>query len=232
MKWLLLLAALWSPVAFAWPVDWVHDVEVNREKFLRLPPVDLIDVEDPSIAEVKYLDDTNELLMVGLKVGRTQVLLRSNGRIAVWRIRVGQKPVTDAKLWAAAEKACPDFHPTPLEDTKLTVTVQNDACRKALLALFQTDAFEARFIELTFDGAVLQLQLKALQDELKKRFAGKVSSRYVGAGLVLEGTVSAREHRQVLWAVLKINLGRYAVSDEIEETPEPAPIDAGSKPVK
>lgn len=222
--WVLLVLA--GP-AFAWPVDWIHDVEPGKEKFLKLPRVDWIEVDDPKVAAVEWIAESNELLIIGLKPGRATVLLGADGKVAAWRIRVGGAPVTDEPAFVAAKKACPDLKPTPLEEVKLTVTVQDEACRKALLTLFQSDAFEARHLDLTLEGKVLQAQLKSVQEGLLAVTKGKVNARYVGAGLILDGKVSVAEHRKVLWEVLKRTLGRFALDDQLELPPPPPAVDAG-----
>jgi hypothetical protein len=107
---------------------------------------------------------------------------------------------------------------------KLTVTVQDEACRKALLALFQTDAFEARHLELTFEGKVLQAQLKSVQEGLLATTKGRVKARYVGAGLIVDGPVTHAEHRKMLWEIFKRTLGRFALDDQTQK-PE---LDGGS----
>lgn len=212
--------------AFAWPVDWVHDVEVGKERFVKLPTLDWSQVEDPKVAAVEWLADSNELLLSGLKPGRTIVLLGAQGKVAAWRLRVGGKPVQDEKLAAAAQKACPDLKWTPLDEVKLTVTVHNDGCRQALQALFQTDAVEARAIELTWSQEALQSQLKDLQKAFEQVAKGKVAAKYVGAGLVLSGTVTEAEYRKVLWEVLKRSLGRFALDDQLTVQ---ASADAGAR---
>lgn len=224
----LLALSLWvvPALAQAWPVDWIHDVEPGKEKFVRLPGLDWFEVEDPKVARLEWLEESGELLITGLKPGRTVVLLGAFGKVAAWRVRVGGKPVTDDAAFAAAQKACPDFKPTPLEDIKLTVTVQAEPCRKALLALFQTDAFEARHLELTFAGDVLQAQLKAVEEGLRVAAGKKATARYVGAGLVLEGQVSRDEHHRLLWEVLRRTLGRFALDDRLEE---PREADGGAR---
>jgi len=211
--------------AFAWPVDWVHDVEPGKEKFLKLPRVDWFEVDEPQVVSVEWVAESNELLLIGLKPGRATVLLGADGKVAAWRVRVGGAPVRDDVGFVAARKACPDLKATPLEEVKLTVTAQDEPCRKALLTLFQSDAFEARHLELTLDGKVLQTQLKSVQDGLMQVTHGRVKARYVGAGLILDGPVSVAEHRKVLWEVLKRTLGRFALDDQMEVAPAP---DAGS----
>jgi len=212
-------------LAGAWPVDWVHDVEPGKEKFVRLPRLDWFEVEDPGVVQVEWLADSGELLLSALRPGRTVLLLGADGKVAAWRIRVGTRPVTDDGAWKAAQKACPDFASTPLEDVKLTVTVHDEGCRKALTALFQTDAVEARHLELTFTMPVLQAQLKSLEAGLRAIAGRRVTARYVGAGLVLEGQVSREEHRRILWTVLERTLGRFALDDRLVEL---APPDAGA----
>jgi hypothetical protein len=204
----------------AWPADMVHDVEPGREKFVRLAAVEWVEVEDPSIATAEIME-SGELLLSGLKPGRTLVLLYAEGRFAVWRVRVGGKP--ELPSTDAAKKACPDLKLRPQDDTKLTATVQDEKCWKALLALFQGDGFVARELDLTFDPKVLQAQLKSIQDGLKKG----LSSRYVGAGLVLEGEVTQAEHRRVLWELFKRSVGRVALDDKLEVKGDAA--DAGRR---
>ncbi len=222
-----LAVALAPGLARAWPVDWIHDVEVGKEKFLKLPKVDWFEVEDPKVLSVEWFPETNELVMTGLKAGRTRMLLGADGKVAAWRVRVGQKPALDEAAAAAARKACPTFRPAPSEEVKLTVTAHDEACRAALTALFKTDAFEARSLELEFEGKVLQAQLKAVQEALGKIAGDRLKARYVGAGLVVEGKVSQAEHRKMLWAILDTTLGRFALDDRTEVEPPPDVPDAG-----
>lgn len=226
MRFVLTFAVLCSAPALAWPVDWAHDVEPGKERFVRLPRVDWFEVEDPKVAQVEWLADSNELLLSGLKAGRTVVLLGAEGKVAAWRVRVGQKPLQDEKALQAAQKACPDLKLTPLDDVKLTVTVHAEPCRQALKALFQTDVVEARALELTWTQDMLQAQLKELQRAFDGIAKGKVSAKYVGAGLVLTGKVSEAEHRKLLWEVLRRSLGRFALDDQLEVT---AAADGGAR---
>lgn len=225
-RFLLVLLAFLPAQAGGWPVDWIHDVEAGKEKFIKLPGVDWFEVDDPKVLSVEWIPESNELLLVALKPGRATVLLGAEGKVAAWRVRVGTPPLLDEALFAAAKKACPDLKPTPLEEVKLTVTVQNEACRKAMLALFQTDAFEARHLDLTLEGKVLQAQLKSVQEALQTVTRGQVKARYVGAGLVLEGKVTIAEHRKILWETLRRTLGRFALDDQ---TQKPEPPDAGAQ---
>lgn len=227
---LLTCSWLLASTALAWPVDWVHDVELKKERFVRLPALDWFEVEDPSIVQVEWMEHSNELLLTGLKPGRTVLLLGAEGKYAAWRVRVGQKPLVDEQLAVTAQKACPDLRFTPLEDVKLSVTAHTEPCRQALLALFQTDAVEARAIELTFAGDVLQAQLKDLQRAYEKVAPGKVKARYVGAGLVWTGAVTKAEHRKLLWETLRRSLGRFAIDDQLEVTSPPAGLGSKNTP--
>lgn len=224
MRALLTVTLLGATPAAAWPVDWVHDVEPGKERFVRLPSVDWFEVDDSSVAQAEWLADSNELLLSGLKAGRAVVLLGAQGKVAAWRVRVGGKPVTNDAARATAAKSCPDLKWAPLEDVKLTVTVTDDACRQALLTLFQTDAIEARALEVTLTAEVLQVQLKALQKAFETVAKGKVHAKYVGAGLVLTGTVTTAEHRKVLFEVLRHSLGRFVLDDGLEVIEPPAPV--------
>ena len=203
--------------AAAWPVDWIHDVEAGKEKFIKLPRVDWFEVDDPTVVSVEWAPESGELLLIGLKPGRAIVLLGAQGKVAAWRVRVGTPPLTNDLTLAAAKKACPDLKATPLEEVKLTVTAKDEPCRKALIALFQTDAFEARHLDLTFEGLVLQNQLKLVQEGLQLTTKGRVTARYVGAGLVLDGKVTIAEHRKLLWETLRRTLGRFALDDQTEK---------------
>lgn len=187
MRSLLLFVFVVAAPASAWPVDWIHDVEPGKEKFVKLPKVDWFEVDDPKVVAVEWNAESNELLLIGLKAGRATVLLGADGKVAAWRVRVGGAPKVDPAAFTAAQKACPDLKASPLDDVKLTVTVHDDACRQALLALFQGDAFEARHLELEFEGKALQAQLRAVQEGLQALTRGKVTARYVGAGLILDG---------------------------------------------
>jgi hypothetical protein len=220
-----LLVVLLATAAQAWPVDWIHDVEAGKERFIKLPKLDWFEVEDPKILEVMWQADSNELLLIGLKPGRTTVLLGAEGKVAAWRVRVGTPPATSDVTFAAAKKVCPDLRLTPLEDVKVSVSVHDEACRQALLKYFETDAVEARSLDLAFDSTVLQSQLKSVEEGLRTVAKGRVKARYVGAGLVMEGTTTQAEHRKVLWEILKRTLGRFALDDRIEE-PE---VDGGVK---
>lgn len=233
MRLLLTLGLTLAGAASAWPVDWAHDVEPGKERFVRLPQLDWWEVEDPKVLQVEWLADSNELLLSGLKPGRTVLLLGAQGKVAAWRVRVGSKPVLDDKLKEAAQKACPDLRWTPLEDVKASVTAHDEPCRQALLALFQTDAVEARALEVTFSGEALQAQLKELQKAFDGIAKGKVKARYVGAGLVLLGTVTQAEYRKLLWELFRRGLGRFALDDQLEVLKPPPPVaspDAGAEP--
>jgi hypothetical protein len=109
MRALLLGFALTAFPAAAWPVDWIHDVEPGKEKFLKLPKVDWFEVDDPKVVSVEWNAESNELLLIALKPGRALVLLGADGKVAAWRVRVGGAPRVEPTAFAAAQKACPEI---------------------------------------------------------------------------------------------------------------------------
>ncbi len=218
MRSLLQLTLCLMPLhSVAWPVDWVHDVEVSSQKAIKLPRVDWFEIDDPATLSIEWVAESNELLLIGNKPGRATVLLGAEGKVAAWRVRVASPPVLEPSALALAKRACPELKSMPLEDIKFTVTVPDEACRKALLAWFQTDAVEARSLSVTFEGKVLQAQLRSLEEGLATVTKGKVKARYVGAGLVVTGQVSAAEHRKMLWEILRRTVGRFALDDQTQQ---------------
>ncbi|MFL5318964.1 MAG: hypothetical protein ACJ790_04855 [Myxococcaceae bacterium] len=214
------------------------EAKAGEEKFQRLNALEWTEVETKDIAEVEALP-SGEALITGKRPGATLVLLYAEGKMGVWRVSVTGKsdagiapPDVDeyvraraADLLAAAKKACPDLKQDPgSSDEALVVTVKTDACRSALKALFQTDAFNAREISLTYDLPVLQTQLKEMQSAIDAAIGkGKVTSVYSGAGLRLSGKITTAEHRKVLWALFKNSVGRVALEDRLELTDKPPP---------
>jgi hypothetical protein len=212
------LALVCAGSASAWPVDWAHEVPVGREKAVPLQGVDFFQVEDPQLLQLEWRPADGELVLKGLKAGRTTVLLGAQGQVAVWRVRVGGRPALEDAALTDAQRACPQVKVSPQDDVKLTVSVSTEACRQALERLFETDAFVARELEVTFDGRALQAQLGRIQEGLKGLTASPVLARYVGAGLVLEGTVSRAEHLKVLWVAFRRSVGSLALDDRLEES--------------
>jgi len=218
--------------ALAWPVDLVMPLEAGKERFHKLSAVEWVEVEDAGVATAELLRDTNELLLTGVRPGRTLLLLYAEGRFAVWRLVVGEPgrtPATEPSepLLAAARKACPGLKATEGEGRELVATVKDARCREALLALLRTEAYVARELELTFELPVLQEQLAALSPALKEL---GLSARYRGAGLVLEGTAKPEVHRRALWVLFRHSLGRVALEDRVTVLqPSPPPVD-GPKP--
>lgn len=229
----LLAALLLLPVqALAWPVDQAVSLESGTDRFHKLTAVDWVEVEDPSVATVEVLPGSNELLVTGKRPGRTLVLLYAEGKFAVWRLVVtgpGSKPGPEAapELLAAARKACPGLQASEAPERLLVVTVKEGACRKALLALFQTEAWLARELELTFELPALQEQLTAVTPSLKEL---GLEARYSGAGIILQGTTTPEGHREALWELFRQSVGRVPLEDRVKvETP--AAPDAGTEPV-
>lgn len=232
--WGVLLAALLLPArALAWPVDLVFPLESGTDRFHKLSAVDWVEVEDPSVASVELLSGSNELLITGKRPGRTLMLLYAEGKMGVWRLVVtaqGAQPTPESapEQLAAARKVCPGLQVSEGAERSLAVTVKDSGCRKALLTLFQTDAWLARELEVTFDLPMLQEQLSAMTPRLKEL---GLEARYSGAGIVLEGEASPEAHRSALWELFRESVGRVPLEDRVKiNAPEAAP-DAGTGPV-
>lgn len=228
----LLAALLLLPVsARAWPVDQAFSVESGADRFHKLTAVEWVEVEDPAVATVEVLPESNELLMTGKSPGRTLLLLYAEGKFAVWRLTVtapGARPVPEdaPELLAGARKACPGLQVTEGAERTLLATVKDTACRKALFALFQKDTWLARELELTFELAMLQEQLSELEPTLKEL---GLEARYSGAGIILSGSATPESHRRALWALFRQSVGRVPLEDRVKVQTPSAP-DAGTPP--
>ncbi len=221
MRWLS-LALLVSTPAMAWPVDVVQDLEVGKEKFIRLSSLDWFEVEDPKVVTVEYME-SGEILFTGLQPGRTLVLMYAEKKFAVWRIKVGGKSQPEGGTLASALKACPKLAYHPTEYDKLVGTLTDEKCRLAVLALLATDTFVGKELDLTFPIEVLQSQLKTINAALAAQ-KQKISARYEGMSLILTGTTDPAGQRKALWEVFRKSAGRVAMDDQVEVS---APPDAG-----
>ncbi|ADO69739.1 pilus assembly protein N-terminal domain-containing protein [Stigmatella aurantiaca] len=231
-----LAALLLLPTAvLAWPVDMRFSLESGADRFHKLSAVDWVEVEDPSIATAEVLSGSNELLLTGKRPGSTLLLLYAEGKFAVWSLSVAEPgarpPAAPAPgLLATARKACPGLEVKEAPERLLLATVKDAPCRTALLALFQTETWLARELELTFELPVLQAQLAAMEPRLK---ALGLEARYSGAGLVLQGSVPPEAHRRALWELFRQSVGRVALEDRVKvEVPVPPSegLDAGTGP--
>ncbi len=218
----LLAAAALALPARAWPVDVYADLEAGKERFFKLAAVDWAVVEDPKIASAERVE-TGELLLTGVAPGRTLLLLYGEGKFGVWRVRVAPKDgklpplAAGPQLSPAVTKACPKAKLTGEGDAReLSATVPDDACRRALLPLFEQDGLNGRQLLLTFEVPALQAQLAATQAALPAALRAKVTLKYLGAGLVLEGALTQQEHREVLWTLFRQAVGRVALDDRAQ----------------
>lgn len=217
MRLLALLLAVTSLTAHAWPSDLAVKVAPGDELFRRLSSVDWVDSADPSIARAEVLPSL-ELMITGVAEGTTHLLLYAEGRLAVWRVDVTEdtgsaraRPLP-AGLLAGAKEACPKFSFDP-EDPELVAELQDEACRKAVLALLEEDLVLAGDLEVTYSLGALQSQHQALTKALEAEKL-PVSARYLGAGLVLEGTLSSvAQRKRALWIAFRHSLGRVPLDD-------------------
>jgi len=210
---LLLLAATLSAPAMAWPVNAHFDLKVGEEKFQKLTPDAWVEVEAPAVATAEVFE-TAEVMISGKAPGSTLVLVHAEDKVVVWRVVVAGTPPAEDPI-APARKACREVK---VENGELTATIRDEACRQALLKAFQSerDPFLAKDLDITFELAALQSQLKAIEAALSK-VAPDVKAVYVGAGLRLSGRATTAQHRRVLWEVFRASVGRLALEDRIEE---------------
>lgn len=233
LSWVLLLAALLGgPSALAWPVDVAVTVAAGDVHFERPTAIDWAESADPSIATIEVLR-SGEVLVTGKAPGQTVALLYAEGKMGVWRLTVtkpGESAVavqTPAPSVDVAKKVCGALKLGEKgTEEALSVTVTDDACRKALLTVLQTDAFNSHELSLTFELPALQGQLKDITSAIAP-FAPEVKASYVGAGLVLEGKVSQAQHRKILWAAFRNSVGRVPLEDKLE-VEKPKAADGGS----
>ena len=219
--WALVVCA--APLcAQAWPADVYVDLEAGGQKVERPSAVEWVEVEDAKVATAQ-IQPSGELLLLGQKPGRTLLLLYAEGKFAVWRLRVSSKtekpkPVLADEALPAAQKACPGLalHPDDEKQPHLEVAAKDERCRQALLALFQTDAFVARQLDIDFELTVLQSQLGAIDTGLAAGGLKKIQTSYLGAGLVLKGEVTAPEHKKALWEIFRRSVGRVPLDDQLE----------------
>lgn len=236
MKRLLASVLLLSATANAWPVDVYVTAKQGEEQFKKLTALEWTDVESPSIVDIEPLP-SGEALITGKAQGQTLVLLYAEGKMGVWKVDVARGSAdagtqTPDELLARAKAACPGLKLNPgSPDEALVVNVKTDACRSALKSLFQTDAYNARELSLTYELPVLQTQLREMQTAIDAAVGkGKVTSVYSGAGLRLSGNLTTAEHRKVLWAVFKNSVGRVALEDRMTITDKkPANEDAAKE---
>lgn len=211
-----LVAALIAPVAAGWPVDAYLDLAPGADTFIRFAAAEWVEAEDPAVASAERLE-SGELLFTGVAPGSTLVMAYGGGRFFVWRVRVGGVASAGDSRWERAVRtACPGAE---LEE-RLVVTVATDGCRRALLALFSSEQagrrrYRADDVALTFEIPVLQAQLQDLEAALAAAGLSTVRTRYLGAGLVLEGTVDPAGHRRALWQIFHRSAGRAPLDDRL-----------------
>jgi hypothetical protein len=206
------IALLCAPASFAWPVDDYVDVAVGAEKFRAVEQLEWVDVEDPSVVSAEALP-SGEVLITGRGPGRTLILAYGEGRLTVFRARVGDKAL---KLDAEpAKKACPGLS---VSSSAVTAKVGSERCWQALLSVAQGDGPDARSWDLSFEVPALQAQLKAIDAAVSSATSSKVTAAYLGATLKLKGEVTSAEQKKILWAAFKNSLGRIALENQLTTT--------------
>lgn len=239
---LILAGLLCASSALAWPVDVRQTLPVGTQREVPLRALSWAETDAPERVGVMFEIVEREvtelevlpggipsrqrpqagatLTLSAQAAGDASVLLYAEGNFAVWRVSGGgsAQPAPPApELVEAARSACPDLTLGAGEGGHFTLEAQvtSEACGDALLPLLKSPAFLARDVKLTFDGAALQRQLTTLQAAYAD--AGlPVKARYVGAGLVLTGTVTPSQHRRALWLTFDHALGKVALTDHLE----------------
>jgi len=217
----LVALAAFAPPASAWPVNARFELVAGEEKFQKLTPDAWLEVESPEVVSVE-LFETAEVMLTGKSPGASLVLVHAEDKVMVWRVVVrpadSRAAVAAARVPAAVPvqvtRACRD---PKVEGTTLTAVIRDEPCRQALLALFSSEAnpFLARDLDLTFELAALQSQLRAVQAGLA-RAAPEVRAVYVGAGLRLEGRATEEQRRRAYWEIFRASAGRLALEDRVE----------------
>ncbi len=212
--WLVALLVLAAPgAARAWPADVYVDLKVGEERFEKVSALGFVHSQDPDVLAAEVLP-SGELFLHGKAKGRALLLLYSEGRFAVWRVRVGTPRVEAGEALTAAKKACgPGLK---VGEGALSGTVPNDACRVSLRTALEADGFKAGDLELVFELEAFQAQLRDIRKGLDARGLQKVAARYQGAGLLLEGEVTREERQKALWTVFERSLGRVPLEDRLQ----------------
>lgn len=239
---LLLTGLLCASSALAWPVDVRQTLSTGTQREVPLRALSWAETDAPErvgvvveiapreVGELEVLPGGiparqrpqagATLTLSARAAGDATVLLYAEGNFAVWRVSAGgsaEPAPPDPALVEAARAACPGLTLGAGEGGHLTLEaeVTSEACGDALLPLLKSPAFLARDVKLTFDGAALQRQLTALQAAYAE--AGlPVKARYVGAGLILTGTVTPAQHQRALWLTFENALGKVALTDHLE----------------
>jgi hypothetical protein len=209
---LVTLACLLPSVALAWPVERVMELSPGDPTFLKIGSLSFLDVENPSIATAEVLP-TGEVMLLGLAPGQTLLMFHAEGRATFFRLRVAGAENTRAP--SGSPKECPGLKARSEAGRRtLEGAVSSNACRLALRALLQSDDYLAPALELTFDLATLQEQLKDMSAGVA-RVAPRVSLSYLGAALVMRGAATEGEHKAALWEIFKRAVGRVALNDQV-----------------
>jgi hypothetical protein len=211
---LALITLCTSAAAWAWPYDVVRELDTKTPAIVKLHQVDWFQLnsEDKKLLDVEWVEAANELILNPLKSGRVSVLLSAQQQLGFWNVLISEKRKPAIAALERAKKNCPGIDFTPIDDVKLTVSISAEPCRQAALELLRGDGFVASQLRLTFTPEMLQAQLKDIQAALKP---WSVTARYVGAGLVLQGSAKKSEQAKLYWAIFFVTLGRLAVDDQI-----------------
>jgi hypothetical protein len=224
--WALLGALVLAGTARALPVDRVLELEVGDVRFLRINFVEAAEVDPPDLCTVERMPSL-ELLLTPRRVGTGLLYIYEEGRLEVYRLRIGTAKVPaapaeapSAALWKAARSACPKVEERTVEGEKfLHLDVPDATCRTALLPLLATDIYPADHLRLLFEVPALQAQVADMQARLKAAGLPNTDIGYEAATLAIKGKMDAATRHKLLRTIWPATIGRLDLDDKTE-TPD------------
>jgi hypothetical protein len=232
-----------ASTARALPVDRTLELTVGEVRFLRLNFVEAAEVDTPEVCTVERMPSL-ELLLTPKQVGTALLYIFEEGRLEVYRLRVGTdpmlrpsasarqpaEPASSAKTaapaaepptaaqWKAARSACPLVEERTVEGEKfLHLDVPDGVCRAAVLPLLASDLYPADHLRLLFGGEALQAQVADMQARLAAVGLKNIPLGYEAATLALKGKMDAATRHKLLRAIWPAAVGRLDLDDETQD---------------
>ncbi len=210
-------------LAAALPVGRIVEATAGETQLLAGEYLEAAEVEPADLARAERLP-SGALRLTPLRPGSGLVYLFENGEVDAWRLYVrgpgesgAPAPSASPELWAAARAACPGVQERVVDGEHfLHAAVPDGRCRRALLALLATDLFDGSHLRLVFDLPALQAQLRDMKLRLDAARVTGLSLHYLGATLVLSGTVAPAVRRRALRLVWQETLGKVDLDDQTE----------------
>ena len=222
--WPLIVALALASTARALPVNRSLNLTVGEVKFLRVNFVEATEVEQPELCTAERMPSL-EIVSTPKKPGTTLLYLYEEGRLEVYRLRIGtaKQPAPAAEAptaaqWKAARANCPQVEERAVEGEKfLHLQVPDGLCRAAVLPLLATDAYAADHLRLVFGPEALQAQIADMQARLKAAGLGDIQLGYEAATLALKGKMDAATRHKLLRTIWPATVGRLDLDDKTED---------------